>query len=428
MNFMGRKGNFPPDTAPSPRRKRAAVLLYSDYPFDPRPRRAAEAMIETGMQVDLLCLRMSETAPRRECIKGVEVYRTRLIRQRGGKLVYFLQYGRFFCSALWFLTWRGLRHKYDVIHVHNMPDFLVFAALIPKLRGAQIILDLHDPMPELMTSIYGLKPTDWPVCLLRKLERWSIGFSHLALTPNIAFKALFASRSCAVDKVQIVMNSPEARIFDPSRTPARSRSLQDGEFRIMHHGTIAHRHGVDLLVEAIARVRETIPGVQLHLYGAPTPFLTRVFDVGSYFGVSDRIHYHGLKFQTEIACSIREADLGMVPNRQSSFTALNFPTRIFEYLALRCPVIAPRTRGIADYFSPDQLLMFEPGNVDDLVAKILWANAHPVELRSIANEGFEIYRQHLWKNEKDRFLNALASLEARSHSLPEQAAPLRASR
>ena len=31
-----------------------------------------------------------------------------------------------------------------------MPDFLVFSALIPKLLGAKVVLDLHDPMPELM--------------------------------------------------------------------------------------------------------------------------------------------------------------------------------------------------------------------------------------------------------------------------------------
>jgi glycosyltransferase involved in cell wall biosynthesis len=403
---------LPSEIAPVLQRKRAAVLLYSNYPSDPRPRRAAEAMIEAGMNVDLLCLLTANDSPRKEQIKGVNVFRTKMIRRRGGKVAYFLQYGRFFCSSLWFLTWRGLRHKYDVVHVHNMPDFLVFAALIPRLRGARIILDLHDPMPELMTSIYALEAIDWRVRLLRRLERWSIGFSQLALTPNIAFKTLFASRSCRAEKVQIVMNSPEERIFRLDATRVRERAPDDGEFRIMHHGLIAHRHGVDLLVEAVARVREVIPGVQLHIYGAATPFLETVLEVARRLEVSDRVHYHGSKSQLEIARAIQESDLGMVPNRHSSFTELNFPTRIFEYLALNCPVIAPATKGITDYFRPDQLLMFEPGNPDDLVAKILWAKAHPEALREIARQGANVYRQHLWKNEKIRFINAVASLHS----------------
>ena len=403
---------LPAGGAPQLKGKRAAVLLYSNYPFDPRPRRAAEAMVEAGMTVDLLSLLAATNNPPREQIRGVNVFRTNMMRRRGGKLAYFIQYGRFFCSSFWFLTWRGLQYKYDVVHVHNMPDFLVFAALIPRLRGARIILDLHDPMPELMTSIYGLKPTDWPVRLLRKLERWSIGFSHLALTPNIAFKTLFASRSCAVDKVQIVMNSPEGRIFSPDRVLVRERKDDDGEFRIMHHGMIAHRHGVDLLVEAVARVRQTVPGVQLHIYGSRTEFLGTVLEVAERLGVSDCVHYHGSKTQVEIAQAIREADLGVVPNRHSSFTELNFPTRIFEYLSMHCPVIAPATKGITDYFQADQLLMFEPGDLDDLIAKILWARSQPEALDGIVEQGVQIYRQHLWKNEKVRFIEAVAKLHS----------------
>ena len=38
------------------RGKRAAVLLFSHYPADPRPRRAAEALAAQGVNIDLICL------------------------------------------------------------------------------------------------------------------------------------------------------------------------------------------------------------------------------------------------------------------------------------------------------------------------------------------------------------------------------------
>ena len=42
-----------------------------------------------------------------------------------------------------------------MIHVHSVPDFLVFAALVPKLLGARIILDIHDILPEFYASKFG---------------------------------------------------------------------------------------------------------------------------------------------------------------------------------------------------------------------------------------------------------------------------------
>ena len=40
-----------------------------------------------------------------------------------------------------------MKYNYRLIHVNNIPDFLVFTAIIPKLFGTKIILDIHDPMP-----------------------------------------------------------------------------------------------------------------------------------------------------------------------------------------------------------------------------------------------------------------------------------------
>jgi glycosyltransferase involved in cell wall biosynthesis len=296
-----------------------------------------------------------------------------------------------------------------------MPDFLVFSALIPKLRGSRIILDLHDPMPELMMSIYRLATDDWKVRFLRMLERRSIGFATLAITPNIAFKKLFVSRGCPPQKMHIIMNTPQPEIFHPDLFEKdQSEPRKTGEFRVMHHGLIAHRHGVDLLVEAIARVRPSIPNIQLDIYGGHTPFLDIVLATASRLGVADRVHYHGSKSQTEIAEAIRRCHLGVVPNRRSTFTETNFPTRLFEYLAMHRPVIAPSTEGIRDYFGAQQILFFEPGNVDDLAAQILWTWEHPLEAREIVRAGIEIYRQHLWSEEKVHFVNLVSTLCART--------------
>jgi glycosyltransferase involved in cell wall biosynthesis len=391
------------------RGKRAAVLLYSTYPADPRPRRAAEAMVEANMSVDLFCLAEEQTDRHEETIKGVRVTRLPLKRKRGGKWSYFWQYGRFLAAAFWFVTTRDLQRKYDVIHVHNMPDFLVFAAILPKLRGASVILDLHDPMPELMMSIYGVASNHRMVRLLRFLERQSIRLADLVLTPNLTFKELFVGRGCPQRKIEIVMNSPRPDIFDAESAHAHiTTTPSTSPLRVMHHGLIAERHGVDLLVEAVALVRTRIPTVELHIYGGRTPFLDTVLERADSLGIRDAVTYHGPKSQEDIAEAIREADVGVVPNRRSSFTELNFPTRLFEYLSMRCPVIAPSTRGIRDYFSEEQMLYFAPNDVTGLAERIAWVLEHSTESQKFVERGLEVYRHHFWPDEKANFIRSVA--------------------
>lgn len=407
-----RAEDVPPPTPPAGLKgKRVAVILYSRYPADPRPRRAAEAMIGAGMEVDLYCLSDSPTDQRTETVNGVNVFRSTLKHRRESKWVYLWQYGRFLTSAFWFLFRRGLTKRYDLVHVHNMPDFLVFSSLVPKLRGAKVILDLHDPMPELMESIYAVPSSNWKISLLRRIEKWSIGFSHLVLTPNITFKHLFAARSCHPDKIQLVMNSPQEEIFSPPAGPAEvDGPAGDAEFRVMHHGLIAHRHGVDLLVEAIAQLRPSIPEIRLDIYGGTTPFLATVLGRAAELGASDLVRYHGPKSQVEIAAAIRRCHLGVVPNRRSVFTDVNFPTRLFEYLAMGRPVIAPDTRGIRDYFTADEMLFFQPGSAQDLAARIRAVYLDRAMAGRYVQRGTAVYRRHLWRDEKRRFISYVAGL------------------
>ncbi|HEV3410223.1 MAG TPA: glycosyltransferase, partial [Chthoniobacterales bacterium] len=192
--------------------KHGAVLLFSHYPADPRPRRAAEALAAEGVTIDLICLR-DEKEPMQEAFGNINVFRVPLKRHRAGKISYVGQYSAFILSCFAHLTLRAFSRRYDFVHVHNMPDVLVFAALLPKLLGAKIILDLHDPMPELMQTIFKLPEDSANVRLLKRLEKWSIAFADLVLTVNLACKKIYSSRSCPPEKIQVILNSPDDVIF-----------------------------------------------------------------------------------------------------------------------------------------------------------------------------------------------------------------------
>lgn len=387
-------------------------MVFSGYPADPRPRRAAEALVKEGMTVEVICLKESENESMREAFNGVEITRVPLRRRRGGKLGYLWQYGAFILLSGGILAARALRRRYDIVHVHNMPDFLVFSALVPKMLGARVILDLHDPMPELMTAIFGIQEKSFSVRVLKTLERWSLGFADIVLTVSDTFKRVFAERSCREGKIVVVMNAPDEEIFQ-YRAAVLSHQVMHvaaKPFVVMYHGSLVERHGLDLAVKALGQIRETIPHAELRIYGRSTPFLDHVLASVQGTSVGEAVHYYGAKKLEDIVEAIDKCDIGIIPNKRSVFTELNTPTRIFEYLARGKPVIAPRTPGILDYFNEDELSLFELGNADDLAAKLEYAFRHPAEIARMIERGQEVYQAHMWTQERSRLVQVVCDL------------------
>ena len=146
------------------------------------------------------------------------------------------------------------------------------------------------------------------------------------------------------------------------------------------------------------------------MYGIGNSYLERVMqDVGR-LGLQDAVHYMGPKRLEELAGEIAQCDVGVIPNHRSAFADINTPTRIFEYLALGKPVVAPSTAGIQDYFQPDSLFFFESGNADDLAGQLEQVALHPREAIAVAEKGQQIYMDHRWSEEKHAFVGVVSGL------------------
>jgi glycosyltransferase involved in cell wall biosynthesis len=294
-----------------------------------------------------------------------------------------------------------------------MPDILVVCGLFPKLFGAKVILDQHDPMPELMRAIFRLKEKSLGVWLIRLMERWSLAFADLVIEVNVACKRLIATRSCRPEKIGVVMNSPDGEIF-PHRTASSYPARSPGDrFVIMYHGSLVERNGAGLIVDAMVQVRRTIPTVELRVYGRSTPYHEQVMDKVHRLGLNDCVRYLGPKRLEDLANEIEACDVGVIPNQQNPFTDINTPTRIFEYLALGKPVIAPRTPGIEDYFGPGALFFFESGNAEELARTLEEVYSHPDRAVATTDRGQNVYLKHTWREERQTLVKLVSGLLVR---------------
>ncbi len=377
--------------------KRHCMVVHSYYPVgETRVQREALALVDQGYRVDVICLRDAD-----ECVTtvedGVHVYRLPVKRHKGrGLVVQFGEYLAFLLLAMVKLFMLHTRNRYDTVQVHNLPDFLVFAALGAKLSGAKIILDLHDLMPEFFASKFDSGMHSWPVRLVILQEQISCRFADHVITVTEVWRQTLIERGVPAEKVSVVMNVADPRIF--RRNGNGKRPLpNDHSFHLIYHGTFAHRYGVDLIVRAVERVRPTIPNVHATLLGGGE-YRDELVRLAQELNLTEHVEIsQTLLPASELPPLLQQADVGIVPNRSNIFTDGLLPTKLMEYVALGTPVIAARTPTITTYFDDQMVQFFEPGDVEDLTRCILQLCHDQARLKELAQNADQFNHQYSWE-------------------------------
>ena len=281
-----------------------------------------------------------------------------------------LSYLRFLCAATLKLLRLFRKERYDIVYVHTMPDLLVLVGLIPKLFGARIVLNIHDMMPELYMSKFGISENHPLIRTLGFQEQFSIRLADKVICVHDPHRDVLCRRGAPSSKITVLPNVPDPLIFRSDSSVPRT----DGTFRIVYHGTIARRLGLDLGVRAFAKAAESCPDARFEIFGdgdAGEELEAQIIASG----VEDRIHFSRKMFRVEsIAQMIQGASVGLIPNRRDVATDYMLPVKLLEYVHLGIPVIAPRLLAIQYYFREDQVAYYEPGDVDEL------AELHPASL------------------------------------------------
>ena len=340
---------------------RIAMIHLSDFSLDSRIQRQARALAERGDEVHLICIGEPD---RIELGDGtIHVHPVGTEKAGGGPLSYVAGYGGFLARAAWRLARLDARLRFDLVEAHNMPDMLTAAALIPKLRGVPVILNVHDTFPELFATKYARPPGDVLERALELEERLSARLASRVVTVTDQARLRLEARGVGVGRTTVVMNSPDERVFGPARA---SRPFPaDGPVRIIYHGGLAPRFGVESLIESMRRLRSTVPRLELRVCGSGEDrdrlaALAREIDP-----VRIEVSPEPIPFAL-IPEELEAAHIGVVPTLHDRFTELLLPVKLLEYIHMGLPVVASRLPGITERFSEQDLLTFTPGDPGDL--------------------------------------------------------------
>ena len=205
------------------------MVGYTYYETDPRVIREAEAAIEGGFEVDFLGLRRPGS-PEKEVIHGVQIIRVNQAKYRGrGYFQYLLAYLTFFFRCFVKITRLFLKRRYVVIHINNMPDFLVFSTFIPWLFRTKIILDIHDPMPNTFASKFKGKEKGFFYRILLWQERLSAAYCARVITVHDPVKfGILTKHGLKPESVEVIANFADEKLFPlrPSFNVAKKSDLR----------------------------------------------------------------------------------------------------------------------------------------------------------------------------------------------------------
>lgn len=381
------------------------MVAYAFYENDARILQYAKALIGRGDSVDVVALRRQDQKEF-ESVDGVNVYRVqcRTVNETR-RISYLLRILFFFLRSASFLLKQQLRKRYDLIHIHSVPDFLVFAALPAKLSRTPVILDIHDILPEFYASKFGATENSILFRSLLLVEKLSAAFADYVIVANHLWRDRLAARSVRGERCAVICNYPDPELFVP-----RPKRRLDGAFRILYPGTLNEHQGLDIAIRAFAKVVNQIPGAEFQIYGEgpAKPALVRL---AMELGLDGRVVFRGFIPVAEIAQVMADCDLAVVPKKASSkFGNEAASTKIWEFMALGVPVIVSRTRVDTFYFNDSVVKFFESENEDDLAEAILTLYRDRALRERLTANARKLVEENNWHVKKREYLGLVDSL------------------
>jgi glycosyltransferase involved in cell wall biosynthesis len=289
---------------------------------------------------------------------------------------------------------RGL--KPDILHFHN-PELLLVS---PLFRPAKLVYDCQEDYPGTMLVRRWIpRPLRYPVSRLvaflePALARWA--------------DAIVVTEDSHIDRFRIgdrpiilLYNYPLVNCFDLPR-------CSDGK-TIIHVGVLSKGRGSVTMIEAMKLVIRRVPGAKLLLVG---PFDSPADAVE----VRQLIADHGLESAVELVGWVpfdelpnwfAQADVGLVPwQTKEKFPPRIVPTKLFEYMGSRLPVVASNRPAIRRFMNGLGCgLLVEPGDSLAFAEAIGHLLTHPAEAKEMGERGRQaVEKSYRWETEGEKLL------------------------
>ena len=394
--------------------RRVAIVAHAEVPADPRIRRQTDTLLAAGYAVDLFALREPDQ-PAEEVSGALRIVRLPVRRRFVGFAGHLAEYLAFAGVAAVRLTADHHRRHYCLVQVATLPDFLVASAAVLKLSGVPLLLDLHEDMPAFFEDRFA-SPALRPLRpLISGAARASAAMADALITVHEPLRQLVLARGMAPDKITVVMNTADDRLFSPARTPRRG-FMEDGELRLIHHSSLQRIYGLEVAVRAIAEIGDRL-AVRLDVYG-DGPYRRQVDAVIAAHELADRVVLHGRVPLEELPRLLAGSDAALVPSLPEPYLQYSLSTKLLEAVAMGVPVIASDLATFRAHFTDAAIRYVRGGDPEALAAAILELASDPAAAAALAETAQRQAEPYAWAIQSGRYLEVVDRLVERGPAPP----------
>jgi len=381
------------------------VLIVSEHPYPSHAtlRRNVVELLDEGAYVDLLCLANARPTEgtTHERVGMLRVYQMRMKHRRSGAFRYLFEYFAFFLWSLPITLALSFRHRYAAVLVDNLPDFLVFVAVLARLRGARVVLEMFELTPELSAARLKLDRRHPMLRWARLIERAATGWADHVIVVSKQCMDILVERGLDARKISVLPNTPPAAILDPGM----QGSEPEGTF-LVTHCSLVERYGVQVAIRAMALLRHEWPDLTLRVLG-DGDYKASLIELTHELGLADRVVFRSFVAWPSAMAEIRQASVGIVAIIADGYGELLLPTKLLEYVEQEVPVVCARLPTIAHHFPNDSVAYFDPGDPAGLAAQADRLLRNRREAEQQARRAKVAMRSFSWEVLAPRYLAAL---------------------
>jgi glycosyltransferase involved in cell wall biosynthesis len=253
--------------------------------------------------------------------------------------------------------WPALRDA-DIVHTHDRRTGLL-ARPVARLHGAACVHTLHG-VPNEIFGLVGRADARLPPDISLARAAW-LRYGVLGIEAALARLGTTVVPSEALRRFLLAHGFPKARtVLIPNGEELRRAQPEERHdpFRVASASILNHRKGVDVLLEACARV--DVP-LSLDVYGDGI-LRSELEAHAARIGIDATFHGR----VADIPERLREADLFVLATRGD-----NLPVAVLEAMSLALPVVTTRTGGLPELVLDGETgLLVEPEDANGLATAI----------------------------------------------------------
>jgi glycosyltransferase involved in cell wall biosynthesis len=395
---------------------RICKVYDGDYPWDIRVEKIGRALVEGGHQVFLAVRNQRHSPVLEETVHGMAVRRMAPLARLPERVDTRLMFPAFF-SPRWLAHIAAVarRNRCEALLIRDLPLALAGIA-VGKVLRIPVVVDLAENYPAALRSFQvngGVTTFDRVARnphLANIVEAATARTADHLLVVCEEMREKMIRRGVPLERVTLVGNTPDLRLFKPSDPPPEVNARYRDRFVLLYVGEVALYRGLDTAVDALPALREQIPEVLLVVIGRGSA-VDVLPERAAALGVGDHLDMVGFRPHEELPGYIARGDVCLIPHHRNEHIDSTLPNKLFDYMAMGRVIVATDARPLERVIAAcDCGRIYRSGDAADL-ARVVAGLRHPGERARMGENGRRAVGDHYnWMYDTSSLLRVFTQL------------------